>query len=228
MSHRLLAVALCLLPMAPLAAGPSAHASKAERVESVDPADEEPLTEEERASRARSEYVRLREELDKLAKRNAWSGVERTFREMLATGVAPSFDDLKTGAHAAQALGDLGTAHDRLERAHSIKESKDVLDWMWNIRKTYGAVELAGDVGRVELEAATMPFDPIQAKAVRFAIEQIGETGRFDGLLPKGTYTFGEVEFEVASFIDTRMIDVRTEAGMRRARRARDKARKKD
>ena len=45
------------------------------------------------------------QELAKLATRNAWAGVERTYKAIVATGHAPSFEDHYSGAHAARAHG---------------------------------------------------------------------------------------------------------------------------
>lgn len=171
---------------------------------------------------ARSEYERLRQELDRLAKRNAWAGVERTFAKMVATGVSPRFDDLKIAAHAAQAAGDIGEARDRLARAASIKEDKEVLDWLWSIDSNYGPVYFAGNPGKVELAPKVMPFDPVQSKAVQFAAAQVEETGIFEGLLPRGDYLFGGREIDVGTSI--RKVDLRTDAGVRKSQRKRKKS----
>lgn len=181
------------------------------------------MTAEEREALARSEAIRLAEELDRLAKRNAWAGVERTFQELLATGETPSYEDFKIGAHSAQAVGDIGAAHERLRRAYSIRESKEVLDWMWAIREAYGPVELLGDPGKVELSPAAMPFDPVKAKAVEFAVTHVTDTGAFVGLLPKGTYMFGGREVVVSSFVDKRIMHLQTESGERRSKKMRKK-----
>lgn len=172
---------------------------------------------------AESEYRRLHEELDRLAKRNAWPGVERTFQKMLATGVEPQFEDLKVAAHAAQASGDIAAARDRLAKASGLKEDKEILDWLWSIDSQYGPVFFAGNPGDVALEPKVMPFDPIQAKAVQHAAKQVEETGIFEGLLPKGDYTFGGAELEVGSSV--KRVDLRDDSGVRKSRR---KKRKQD
>ncbi len=42
-----------------------------------------------------------------------------------------------------------------------------------------------------------MPFVPDQRKAIEVARTQLSETGKFDGLLPKGAYSLGEEQFVV-------------------------------
>jgi len=177
---------------------------------------------------AQSEYRRLAEELDRLAKRNAWGGVERTFQKMLATGVTPHFEDLKIAAHAAQSTGDIGEARDRLARAATIKEDKEVLDWLWAIDSNYGPVYLAGNPGEVALTPKTMPFDPVQARAVQYAVKQVEETGVFEGLLPKGEYTFGDPKgkdsvMDIDVDASMRKVDLRTDGGVRKSERKKRK-----
>lgn len=171
---------------------------------------------------AESEYRRLREELDRLAKRNAWAGVERTFIKMLETGREPKFDDLKTAAHAAQQLGDISEARERLAKAAAMREDKDVLDWLWIIDSNYGPVFFAGNPGQVSLAPKVMPFDPVQSKAVQFAAAQVAETGMFEGLLPRGDYLFGEREIDVGTSM--RRVDLRNDAGVRKSERKKKKS----
>ena len=157
-----------------------------------------------------AEYTRLSEELEKLTQRGAWAGVERTYTALVATGMEPSFNDYVAGAYAARALGDIQQVRFRLDAAHAIHEDTEVINWMWDIDANYGRVWLAGDAGKVELSAAVMPFNPDQAKSVRFAIERVAETGSYDGYLPAGTYGFGAFEVKVVPRVQTTRIDVRT------------------
>lgn len=195
-----------------LVLGPPAFAGSA--------ADTDTDTDTPASSVDRSEYKRLREDLDRLAKRNAWVGVERTFRKMVATGVPPTFDDYKIAAHAAQNLGSIQQVRDRLVAANGIREDKEVLDWLWSIDSTYGKVFLAGDVGENTLSIKVAPFDPTQARALQFAVDEVESTGMFEGLLPKGDYLFGPHEIEVRPQVSQIRIDVRSEAGVRRNKKA--------
>lgn len=163
-----------------------------------------------------AEYVRLQQELEKLAARNAWAGVERTYQKLVATGVPPSFSDHVSGAYAARALGDVGAARTRLSAANAIKEDKQILEWLWDIDSNYGRVYLACDLGKhpVELEAEAMPFNPDMRRAVELSVGLVAQTCAFDGLLPHGNYSFGgqalKVERVQAVRLDLRNMEIPT------------------
>ena len=142
------------------------------------------------ASEKHAEYIRLAQEMQKLATRNAWAGVERNYEQIVATGVPPTFDDYLIGANAAKAIGDVTSAKERLLAANAMKEDPDVLNSLWDIDSNYGPISLMGDPTKVTLRAGALPFDPNQAKAVEFATAQVATTGAFEGLLPQGTYHF--------------------------------------
>ncbi len=175
-----------------------------------------PLTPEEAAQRGAAEYYRLSQTLVELASRNAWAGVERTFLALVATGVPPSFDDLLTAAHAARSIGNTAAVRARLLQANGLHEDPSVLDWLYELDNAYGTVSLAGNVGVVSLQPATMPFNPDQVASVTFAQRTIEETGVFDGLLPQGTYTFSDREIVVRPRVSTVKIDVRTDEKVKR------------
>ena len=170
-----------------------------------------------------AEYVRLSHEMEKLATRNAWSGVERAFRRMEEHGAEPRFDDLVRGAHAAQALGDITSTRARLMKANAMVEDKEILNWLWDIDEHYGEVYLAGDLGKVELACSQMPFNPVQAKAVEFAVQQVQDTGIYAGYLPQGSYTFATRSIEVQPRVQSVRMDLRTEEGMKERRKAEKK-----
>jgi hypothetical protein len=178
-----------------------------------------------------AEYYRLTQEMEKLAQRNAWSGVERAYERILETGVTPSFEDHLFGAHAARALGDATNARVRLVAANGLREEREVIDWLYTIDNNYGRVFLAADPGTMELVPEIMPFDPHMAKAIEYAQTQIVETGMFEGLLPKGSYTFGAEKIEVAPRVGTVRIDVRTDEGLeaqRKLEKKKEREEKKD
>ncbi len=185
----------------------------------------------------RGEYQRLSQELEKLASRNAWAGVERTYTALLATGIEPSFEDFVAGAHAARALGDVASARNRLIAANTRREERAVVDWLWDIDSNYNRVLLACDIGKVELQPESMPFDPNQRKAVEYAQKEIAEKGIFDGYLPQGRYMFGKepgpdgAERDRSLAVEPRVqsiaFDIRTEEGIREAQRIARKAEKK-
>jgi len=185
----------------------------------------------------RGEYQRLSQELEKLSARNAWAGVERTYLALLETGVKPGFDDLLAGSHSARATGDVAAARNRLIAANAEREDRAVVDWLWDIDSHYNRVLLACDIGKVELQPVSVPFDPNQRKAVEFAQQQIAEKGIFDGFLPQGVYIFGKqldasgVEQDRRLVVEPRVqsiaFDIRTEEGIREAERLAKKAEKK-
>lgn len=147
-----------------------------------------------------AEYVRLQQEIERLAQRNAWAGVERTYDEMLATGIPLAFEDHLAGAHAARALGDVWGARQRLTAANAVREGdREILEWLWDIDSHYGRVSLSCNPGKhqVEMTAEAMPFNPDQRRAVEFAIAEVRDTCLFDGLLPQGNYRFGTYDVKV-------------------------------
>ncbi len=195
--------ALPLLIAAALAGG-------GQNAEPVDAADAELLTPEAR----QAEYNRLAEEIQRLARRNAWAGVERYYAQLEATGVPIEFDELVTGAHAARALGDARHMRERLDTAKDLRESRDVIEWLAQIDADFGAVTLLCDPEwkhRPALSTEAMPFDPNLARAVQFAIKQVADSCTFEGLLPAGAYRFGDHAFQVKPRVESVYIDTRGE-----------------
>jgi hypothetical protein len=171
------------------------------------------------AATARAEYVRLQQELEKLSARNAWSGVERTYTALVATGLPPTFQDHLFGAHSARSMGDVTSARARLLAANALREDREVLDWLWEIDSNYGLVYLAADPGTANLVADVMPFEPDQSQAVLFAQQQVTDTGTFEGYLPQGKYTFCGSEVRVQPRVQAVRIDFRTDAGVKSQRK---------
>jgi hypothetical protein len=169
-----------------------------------------------------AEYARLSQELESLASRDAWAGAERTFQKMIATRVDLDFPDLLFGAHAARALGDMGAARDRLVAATSLREEREVIDWLWDLDRNFSRVTLRCDAGSGwRLEADAVPFNPDQQRAIAWAIAQIDATCTFAGLLPEGGYRFAERAFVVEPGVTGVDMDLR---GLPPAKRAKRKA----
>lgn len=177
----------------------------------------------------RAEYVRLGRELEQLAARNAWSGVERTYHKLRQTGIAPSFEHHFAGAQAARALGDVHAARRRLDAAHALREEPQVVNWMWEIDSRYGRVTLACEPGkqRIELTAEDVPFQPDMRQAVAFATRRVAERCAFDGLLPHGRYAFGGHAFVVQG-VQAVKIDLRHAQPADRGERRRRKGSRSD
>ena len=167
-----------------------------------------------------AEYRRLSQEIESLAARNAWGGVERIYLDMHATAAPVQPNAHVLGARAAMHRGDVTAARDRLRLAVAHDPTReDASDRLTAIRQEYGAVSLMGDhrVHRLSIEA--MPFDPNRARAITFAIAAVDETGTYHGLLPEGTYQFGPHTVEVEPGITSTRIDIRSARTIRREER---------
>ncbi len=175
-----------------------------------------------------AEHERLSGDMEQLAARQAWSGLEQKFVELEALGVEPSYQDLVNGAYAARAMGDASAVYDRLRRGAPRRPpppapppgaaaggaaapprgppgggpSQEVTGWMASIDTSYGRVVLTTAPPRpVVLVPAVVPFAPDRRAAVDFAVARLGEVGRFEGLLPAGTYDLCGTELIVESGI---------------------------
>lgn len=147
---------------------------------------------------AQAEYYRLHDECSKLARRQVWTGVERLYLEMEATGAALVYEDYLAGAMAARDAGDVLLAYERLTVAAKLNGTREVIDWLWSIDTAYGRVELRTEpLGPAELSVAVMPMLPDQRAAIEAAQRQLKEGGTYAGMLPAGTYTFAGQEFTV-------------------------------
>ena len=153
-----------------------------------------------------AEAVRLEEELRALAQRQAWAGVERVYDLLERRGVVLDYEDLVYGAQAARYAGRVEEARDRLVAAAKLRGSREVIDSLAAIDATYGTVQLMGPRRPPALfEAVDPPFDPDQRAALAAARAEVTLTGGFTGLLPRGSYLFGEQRFVVEPGIAVRI-----------------------
>lgn len=156
-----------------------------------------------------AEKYRLSGELKKLAQRNAWSGVERTYEAMLATGCELDFEEHGLGAESARYLGKTYEMYERLTAAKAIDPQQAVLDSLAGLDGNYGRVEIKGDPRRRPILArAAMPFAPDQRKSIEWAITVVTETGSFKGMLPVGDYTISDIPFTVATGSEWQVVTV--------------------
>jgi len=148
-----------------------------------------------------AEYQRLREDMRRMASRNAWPGVEAKFQEMLALqarGQQIAAEEWLLGAQAARAIGLMAESRDRLARAVKLQPSPETIALLEEIDSTFGYVDLVVEAGaEAELKPAAMPFVPDQRKAIEVGRSQVAEVGAFKGMLPKGAYSLGEEQFVV-------------------------------
>ena len=181
-----LAVLLLLaLAMSGLGAGPVALGQTTDAAPKV-------LTPEQQA-----EAQRLSDDMEKLAKRQVWSGVEKKYKELVATGADVALEDHLYGAYAARELGDVEAAYVRLQAAAHKGGSKEIVDWLWDIDHNYGTVSLSMVPPRsCELAVAEMPLDPNQRKAVEAAMRATHSDCKYEGMLPRGDYQFAGMAFK--------------------------------
>lgn len=145
-----------------------------------------------------AERLRLSDEAKKLAQRNAWSGVERAYTQLINTDCELGLDDHLNGAQAARSLGKVFEVYERLGRARDLDQRSDLIEEMESINQIYGRVEIVGDPRfRPELTREAMPFAPDQRKAIEYAIEVVANTGSFKGMLPRGEYDVSGKVFTV-------------------------------
>ncbi len=154
-----------------------------------------------------AEHVRLSGDLELLTSRQLWAGAEKKYLELIemekdAGRAILTFEDLVFGAYAARALGHMLDVRDRLTRATLMEgpeeRMKEVHDWLSSIRSTYGQVRLlAHNARNVEFAPELLPMDPDQRNAVELASDSIRKYGSFNGLLPRGDYSFAGHSFRV-------------------------------
>lgn len=165
-----------------------------------------------------AEKLRLTEEQQKLAARNAWSGVERAFEALGATKCEPDYTNLFLGSESARYLGKVYEQYERLKLALSVAPEDvegvgdpkpGIQSSIEAIEASYAKVEIKGDPRkRPVLSRAEMPFAPDQRKAIEWAQTVVSETGSFKGMLPFGDYVVGGVEFKVAQGEDWQVVTV--------------------
>ena len=156
-------------------------------------------------SRHQAEAIRLYEEIDRLAQKNAWSGVERNYRHLLQLevdwGIPVPLEQHLLAAEAARSMGDVNARWRRLSRAKIRSPVHPrVLEGMAEIFAYYGVVQLKVSKrweGPVELVAKDMPFEPDRVNAIQAARKALAEERRFHGLLPLGRYMLGPVPFGI-------------------------------
>ena len=143
-----------------------------------------------------AEYARLSGELRSLSRRSAWTGVDRTYQALTGLTSDLAWEDHILGAQASSELGHISDTHERLLAAVRLDPDPEIVDWLWSIDQRFGRVALVSEPGSV-LEAQQIPLDPVERRAVEFAIESCDHTGGFEGLLPAGNYLFEGQPLEV-------------------------------
>ncbi|MCB9676159.1 MAG: hypothetical protein H6737_13645 [Alphaproteobacteria bacterium] len=174
-----------------------------------------------------AERYRLEQEMDKLAKKTQWTGVERTYAQMLELQTPLTTHTHYTAALAAEARGDMRESWIRLERAlreqsvvemvepdvgFSIKKTlPEVVDTesesgqaaraaYEQLRTRYGRVGIT--VHKTRLPALALvsakPFSKTEREAIERAQKALSVKYEYEGLLPLGRYMIDGEFFEVA------------------------------
>jgi len=156
-----------------------------------------------------AEKLRLAEEQKKLASRNAWTGVERSYEGMLETKCDLGFDEHFLGAESARVLGKTWEQYERLERAVAFEDKAEIREAMESIDANYGRVDIRGNPRRrPTIERPEMPFAPDQRKSIEWSQEVINNTGSFYGMLPQGNYVVGGEELVVETGDEFQVVTV--------------------
>ncbi len=161
-----------------------------------------------------AEKLRLSEEAKKLAQRNAWAGVERSFAGLLGTKCELKFTEYELGAQSARYLGKTFEMYERLTSAKDLDPQAEILDLLAGLDTNYGRVQINGDARRRPvLTRPAMPFPPDQRKSIEWAVEVVDGTGSFKGMLPVGDYVVGDIEFTVATGEEWQVLEVGKQKG---------------
>lgn len=153
----------------------------------------------------RAEQVRLSAEMQKLATRETWEGVEGLYVQLLSlekNGQALTAAEHLLGAQSARALGDVAGTRERLEMAISRGADGQIQDWVSEIDRNYGWVSLQVPTRQRDdhaLSARQAPFQSDWRFAIDFAHRAIADSGVFVGYLPAGEYLLGETAFTVVA-----------------------------
>ncbi|MCA9494848.1 MAG: hypothetical protein KC621_33195 [Myxococcales bacterium] len=165
-----------------------------------------------------AEIVRLREEIVRLAQKNAWSGVERLYDDLVAMDAVLPCDVHLYAAEAAKNDGRATLAFRRLQRMTQPEPSAEP-----SVRTAWetGQQELAtlGQQFRfvaihiappspATLERPEPPFAQLERDAITRAAETVTETRTFRGLLPIGSYFVGGEQVVVEPGEDWQVIAI--------------------
>jgi hypothetical protein len=147
------------------------------------------------APKDQAEAQRLEGEMRTLAQKNAWSGVERAYRNLTRLKkVTIKADSHLLGAQAARTEANIDAWRQRLVAAGSAgSEGLKALD------RTFGKVKIKVKKGSALTPTAGMPFDPVHRKLVDRAAASVKGKGKYKGWLPVGAYSAGDAAFTVAA-----------------------------
>lgn len=155
------------------------------------------------------ESRRLANEMTSLARKNAWTGVERKYAEMVALGGVIPGKSHNEAAQAAQHAGNIRGMQMRFRKARAAGVNTDAdlleIDEKFKQASIRSATprpksdKKAAKAAVPTLLIASVPFAPDARKAVEFARKKLEEKWSFNGMLPAGSYTV-EHEGRTATF----------------------------
>ena len=159
---------------------------------------------------AEAELYRLGSEMNRLAQKTAWGGVDRAYKSMVALETPLAADAHLMAAQAAIADGDALKALLRLRRvmvaAHdpsdpeAVEARAEAESALNRLATRYGPVSLSVGKGRdPTMVRPQAPFAPDERVAVERAVQRVAEDRAFRGLLPVGSYEVGGVRFDVVA-----------------------------
>mgnify|MGYP000654268241 CR=1 FL=1 len=136
-----------------------------------------------------AEADRLSEEVQKLAQKGAWSGVERAYHVLVELPVDVDAPVHALAAEAALQGGNVGASLARWEAAHAADPQPEYVARFEQLRSSHAEVYLEGRGASLVVAEAT--WVPTAQAAVGFAAARIADDGAFHGWLPAGRYLFG-------------------------------------
>jgi hypothetical protein len=147
-----------------------------------------------------AEVARLDHEMVRLAQKNRWTGVERSYQRLMTGGGDPAERTHVLAADAARHMGDIQTALERLAEADPVGESPTIAPLIEGILSSFGQVQLVAGKAAM-LHPHMPPFRPDAMAAIDFARDGLAR-GAFEGFLPAGHYNLDGMEFEVQPGMD--------------------------
>ena len=144
-----------------------------------------------------AEVRRLSQNMEKLAQKNAWEGVERNYASIQALGGDVKPNVILLAAEAAKSRGDTSALIERLQAAVDAGAGPDAQAQLKTARNEFAQVELLCKGECPVLYPAVEPFRPDQRAAIALANTSVTESRSFSGYLPVGQYSFGHARMNV-------------------------------
>jgi hypothetical protein len=142
----------------------------------------------------------MRNHIEELVARNAWSGADRAYETLVDSGIRLTGYEHFLAGRAALALGKINRAVERFEQAQKSDQKDAATEMLAQINGQYGTAKLklpASHKGGVPLRARDPQIDPVFRLVVEQAKKTLEADGSYSGLMPLGRYKLGQTAFEV-------------------------------